>query len=145
MGNSFRVEISSSPWDVLLVLDLHPAPGQDDRVLLAVAQVQEHSGRTLCHWKRQKFTPQVHFWHQTHLNPRWKDFSFLLVSVFLIQVSCQHECEFCEINIPNSPQLICLNFKSSAGSGNMVLKLQNLTSCCCVKREGISHVVWKFK
>jgi len=36
-------------WDVLLVLDLHPAPGQDDRVLLAVAQVQEHPGRTLCH------------------------------------------------------------------------------------------------
>ena len=37
--------------------------------------------------------------------------------------------------------LIAGNLKSSAGSGNMVLKLQNLISCICVKREGISHVV----
>ena len=70
--------------------------------------------------------------------------------LFIFRFSFPHSgvlptTEFCEINIPNSPQLICLNFKSSAGSGNMVLKLQNLTSCCCVKREGISHVVWKFK
>jgi len=36
-------------WNVLLVLDLHPAPRQDDRVLLAVPEVEEHPGWTLSH------------------------------------------------------------------------------------------------
>jgi len=35
--------------DVFLILNLHPAPGEDDRVLLAVAEVEEHPGRTLSH------------------------------------------------------------------------------------------------
>ena len=36
-----------SPRDVFLILDLHPAPGEDDGVLLAVAEVEEHPGWTL--------------------------------------------------------------------------------------------------
>ena len=39
--------------DVPLVLDLVPALGQDEGVLLAVAEVEEHAGNHLRHWKRQ--------------------------------------------------------------------------------------------
>jgi len=47
-------------WDVLLVLDLHPPTGEDDRVLLAVAEVEEHPWWTLSHCWRCLFLLTLH-------------------------------------------------------------------------------------
>ena len=53
-----------SPRDVFLILDFHPPPRQDDRVLLAVAEVEEHPGWTLSHWNIQTWhiSPNRHTW-----------------------------------------------------------------------------------
>ena len=58
--NVFRL----SPRDVFLILDFHPPPRQDDRVLLAVAEVEEHPGWTLSHWNIQTWhiSPNRHTW-----------------------------------------------------------------------------------
>ena len=67
-----------SPWDVLLVLDLHPPTGEDDRVLLAVAEVEEHPWWTLSHWNIQS-DAQANLIQRTHVKSK----SFGMFSFFL--------------------------------------------------------------
>ena len=67
-----------SPWDVLLVLDLHPPTGEDDRVLLAVAEVEEHPWWTLSHWNIQS-DALANLIQRTHVKSK----SFGMFSFFL--------------------------------------------------------------